>query len=144
MEGGEGNQKNAKKGSKSKIELKLSNFWYHRNCYRHFANKLQINAAKNTYDQTSFDKSILNKENKIWNTNELVDAYRNKGGTESNSTRFVNQIQQHLNDEIYCFKAQGVAAVIMNKKKASTTLNLVTNQDKDEYIYINWHSCYAN
>ena len=79
----------------------------------------------------------MNKENKIWNTNELVDAYRNKGGTESNSTRFVNQIQQHLNDEIYCFKAQGVAAVIMNKKKASTTLNLVTNQDKDEYIYIN-------
>ena len=136
MEGGEGNQKNAKKGNKSKIELKLSNFWYHRNCYRHFANKLQINAAKNTYDQTSFDKSILNKENKIWSTNELVDAYRNKGGTESNSTRLVNQIQQHLKDEIYCFEARGVAAVIMNKKKASTTLNLVTNQDKDEYIYI--------
>ena len=136
MEGGEGNQKNAKKGNKSKIELKLSNFWYHRNWYRHFANKLQINASKNTYDQTSFDKSILNKENKIWNTNELVDAYRNKGATESNSTRLVNQIQQHLKDEIYCFKARGVAAVIMNKKKASATLNLVTNQDKDEYIYI--------
>ena len=26
MEGGEGNQKNAKEGNKSKIELKLSNF----------------------------------------------------------------------------------------------------------------------
>ena len=76
----------------------------------------------------------MNKENKIWNTNELPDAYRNKGGTESNSTRLVNRIQQHLKDEIYCFKARGVAAAIRNKKKASTTLNLVTNQDKDESI----------
>lgn len=26
-------------------------------------------------------KSILNEENKIWNTNELLDAYQNKSGT---------------------------------------------------------------
>ena len=48
-----------------------------------------------TYDQTISDKapfsyilnSILNEENKIWNTNELLDACQNKGGTKSNNTR---------------------------------------------------------
>ena len=50
------------------------------------------------YDHTSSDKapfnyilkSILNKENKIWNTNELLDACWNTGGTESISTRLLN------------------------------------------------------
>ena len=54
--------------------------------------------GKSTYDYTSSDnapfnyilKSILNKENKIWNTNESIDANRNTGGTESISTRLVN------------------------------------------------------
>ena len=89
-------------------------------------NKLQINAAKNTYNQTSSDKAPFNyilksilKEEKIWNTNELLDAYRNKDGTESNSTHPVKRIQQHLKDEIYCFKAPGAATVIMHKEKAS-------------------------
>ena len=35
-------------------------------------------------------KSILNKENKIWNTKELPDANWNMGGTESISTPLVN------------------------------------------------------
>ena len=81
-EGKEG-RKNAKRGNTSNIELKLSNFRFYRNCYRGFVNKLQINAAKNRCDQTSFDKapfnyilrSILDEENKIWNTNELLGAY---------------------------------------------------------------------
>ena len=54
--------------------------------------------GKSTCDYTSSDnapfnyilKSILNKENKIWNTNESIDANRNTGGTESISTRLVN------------------------------------------------------
>ena len=54
--------------------------------------------GKSTYDYTSSDnapfnyilKSILNKENKIWNTNELLDAKWNTGGTESISTCLVN------------------------------------------------------
>ena len=54
--------------------------------------------GKSTYDYTSSDnapfnyilKSILNKENKIWNTNESIDANRNTGGTESIRTRLVN------------------------------------------------------
>ena len=59
MEGGRGRKggregkegrKNAKRGNTSNIELKLSNFRFYRNCYRGFANKLQINAAKNRCD----------------------------------------------------------------------------------------------
>ena len=90
--------KNAKTGNKSNIKLKLSNFRYHINYFLDFSNKLQINAAKSTCDQTSSVKApfsyilkiILNKKSKIWNTNELLDAFRNKGSTESNSTRLVN------------------------------------------------------
>ena len=43
----EDRKKNAKRGNKSSIELELSNFRYHRNCFRDFSNKLQINPAKN-------------------------------------------------------------------------------------------------
>ena len=35
-------EKNAKTGNKSNINLKLSNFRYHRNCFRHFSNKLHF------------------------------------------------------------------------------------------------------
>ena len=75
-------RKTAKRGNKSNIELKLSNFRYHRNCFRDFSTTLHINAAKNTRDQTSSDKvpfnyilnSILKKKSKIWYANELLDA----------------------------------------------------------------------
>ena len=95
---GDGWQKNAKRGNESNIELKLYNVRYHRNCFQDFSNKMQINAAKNTCDQTRFDKApfnyilkiILNKLSKKWNTNELLDVFRNKGSTESNTTRLVN------------------------------------------------------
>ena len=48
-------RESAKRGNKSNIELESSNFRYHRNCYQNFANKLQINTAKSTYDHTSSD-----------------------------------------------------------------------------------------
>ena len=91
-------RKNAKRRNKSNIELELSSFRYYRNHYWDFVNKLQINTAKSTYDKTSYDnllfnyilKSILNKENKIWNTNKLFDANWSTGGTESIGTRLVN------------------------------------------------------
>ena len=68
--------------TKANIELELSNFRDRRNCYRDFVNELQINTAKSTHDHTSSEKapfnyilkSILNKENKLWTTNELLDA----------------------------------------------------------------------
>ena len=91
-------RKTAKSGSKSNIELKLSNFRDNGNCFQDFSTKLQINAEKSTYHQTSSDKApfhyilkiILNKKRKIWNTNELLDPFWNKGSTESNGTRLVN------------------------------------------------------
>ena len=43
-------KKNAETGNKSNINLKLSNFRYHRNCFRDFSSKLQTNAAKSTCD----------------------------------------------------------------------------------------------
>ena len=89
-EGGEGIQKNDKRGDKSNTELELSNFRYHRNCYQEFVNKLQINTAKSTYDHNYILKIILNKKNKIWKTKELLDTNWNTGGTESISTRLVN------------------------------------------------------
>ena len=91
-------RKNAKRGNKSNIELELCNFRYHINCYWDFVIKLQINTIKSTHDHKRSDKapfnftlkSILNKESKIWNTNKLLDAFRNKGISESNSTHLVN------------------------------------------------------
>ena len=88
--GGKGRQKNAKAGNKNNIKLQLSNFRYHRNCFRDFRNRMRINAAKSTYNQTGSDKApfnfilriILNKKSRIWNTNELLDAFRNMGCTE--------------------------------------------------------------
>ena len=66
------------------------------------------------YDQTSYNKApfnfilriILNKENKMWNSSELLDAYKNKGGTESNRTRLVNRIK--LKNEIYFSRHQAL------------------------------------
>ena len=50
-------RKNAKRESKSNIELELSNFRYYRN-YRDIVNKRQINTAKRTHDhQTSSDRA---------------------------------------------------------------------------------------
>ena len=50
-------RKNGKRGNKSNIELELSNFRYHRNCYQDVANNLQINTVKSTYDHASSDKA---------------------------------------------------------------------------------------
>ena len=140
-EGKEG-RKNGTRANKGIFELKISNFRYHRNCFRDFLNKLHIDIAKSTYYQTISDKAtfnyilnnILNEESKIWNKNELLNARRNKGGTKSNNIRLVNWIQQHLKDETYCFKAPEVATVIIHKKKASKLLNLVSIQHEDESL----------
>ena len=87
-----------------------------------------IKAAQNQYEQSSPDKdpfnfilrSIMNEPDRMWTSTELLEAYKRKGGTESNNTRFVNRIKQYLNDEIYCFMSPGIATIIMHKHKAST------------------------
>ena len=39
-----------------------------------------------------------------------------------------------MTDEIYCFKAAGLATIVMHKKKASQVLKLVNSKDKDEAL----------
>ena len=80
MEEKEGRKKkNAKTGNKSNIKLKLSNFRYHRNYFRDISNRLQINAAKSTYDQESSNKASFNYILKIIssNINEVIKAVLN-------------------------------------------------------------------
>ena len=79
--GGEWRQKKkkAKTGNKSNIKLKLSNFRYHRNYFLDISNKLQINAAKSTWDQASSNKASFNCILKIIssNINEVIKAVLN-------------------------------------------------------------------
>ena len=70
----------------------------------------------------------------MWNSCELLEEYRNKGGTESNTTRFVARIEEYMKEEIYCFSSPGIATIIMLKKKASTLLKLVSNKEEDESL----------
>ena len=79
-------------------------------------NKRKITAARNMYDQTSCDKapfkfilrSILNEDAKMWNSSELLDAYKNKGGTESNSTRLVNRIKHYIKNKFTVSRDQAM------------------------------------
>ena len=75
----EGRKKKAKTGNKSNIKLKLSNFRYHRNYFLDISNKLQINAAKSTWDQASSNKASFNCILKIIssNINEVIKAVLN-------------------------------------------------------------------
>ena len=53
------------------------------------------------------------------------------GGTETNTTRFVQRIKEHLKEQIYCFKSPGLASLIMHKEKASSIMKVVA--EKEEY-----------
>ena len=64
----------------------------------------------------------------------MLEAYRSKGGSETNSTPFVNKLKEYMTDEIYCFKAAGLATIVMHKKKASHVLKLVNSKDEDEAL----------
>ena len=66
----------------------------------------------------------------------MLAEYRKAGGTETNTTRFIQRIKEYIKDEIYCFKASGVASLIMQKEKASTILKLVSNEEEDDYLEI--------
>ena len=52
-----------------------------------------------------------------------------KGGTES---RLIERIEKHMKDEIYCFKAAGMATLIMHKQKASSMFKVLAKSDTDE------------
>ena len=133
--------------NKTSINSKQSKFHflisrYHKKCYVDFVNERNFKAAKNSLDQTSSDKepfsyilkSLSNEEDKIWTSTELLEACRSKGGSQTNSIRFINRINEYMTDEIYCFKAAGLATIVMHKKKASQVLKLVNSKDEDEAL----------
>ena len=64
----------------------------------------------------------------------MLEVYRSKGDSETNSTAFINKIKEYMTDEIYCFKAAGLATIVMHKKKASRVLKLVNSKDEDEAL----------
>ena len=102
---------------------------------------LNIQAAKNKFDQHSDDKepfnfvlrSIIYEKERIWSSAELIQVYRSKGGTETNRSRFIDRIQDHLKDQVYCFKAIGVNTVIMHCSKAASLVKLTKVQDEDNF-----------
>ena len=61
----------------------------------------------------------------------MLEAYRSKGGIETNSTCFINRIKEYMTDEILFFKAVGFATIFMHKKKASQVPKLVNSKDED-------------
>ena len=81
-------------------------------------------------------RSILNETEKIWNSTELLSEYKMTGGTETNTTRFVQRIKEHLKEQIYCFKSPGLASLIMHKEKASSIMKVVAEKEEDEHADI--------
>ena len=92
------------------------------------------------YDHTSPDKepfnfilrSIKNEEDRIWNSSELHKKYLKKGGTKSKVCRLIERIEERMKDEIYCFKAAGMATIIMHKQKATSMFKVLVKNDTDE------------
>ena len=99
-----------------------------------------IKYAHNQYDHTSPDKEpfnfilriIKNEEDRIWNPSELHKGYLKKRGTESKVCRLIERIEEQMKDEIYCFKAAGMATVIMYKQKATSIFKVLVKNDTDE------------
>ena len=53
----------------------------------------------------SFSDGHTFEPDKVWSTTELLAEYRKAGGTETNTTKFVQRVKEYLKDLIYCFKA---------------------------------------
>ena len=81
-------------------------------------------------------RSIRNSPNKSWISTVLHGIYINKGGTETNKSRFITKITEYMKNEIYVFSSPGIASIIMPKDKASLMFKLQTevNDDDDTVI----------
>ena len=51
-----------------------------------------------------------------------------KGGTESHVYRFTNTVMGPMSDNRYCFKANGLASVIMHKRKAPSMFKIASER----------------
>ena len=95
-------------------------------------NERSIKYANSQYNCSSPDMepfnyihgSIKNEEERILNSSELHQEYLKKGGTESKVSRLMQRIQKQMKDEVYCFKAAGMAILTMHKQKASSTFKV--------------------
>ena len=76
-------------------------------------------------------RSIKNEEERIWNSFELHQEYLKKGSTESKVSRLIAIIEKQMKDEVYCFKAAGMAALITHKQKASSMFKVLVKSDTD-------------
>ena len=105
-------------------------------------NKRLIKSLHNQYDDSSPDKdainfiirSIKNEPEKIWNSTELHFIYTEKGGYESNISRFMKKITDQMQDDIYCFKPPGISSIVIHKSRASATFKLVQTNEAEEDI----------
>ena len=103
-------------------------------------NERNIKYANSQYDRSSPDKepfnyilwSITNEEERIWNSSELHQECLKKGGTESKVSTLIERIEKQMRDEVYCFKAAGMATLIMHKQKEYLLFKVLVKSDTDE------------
>ena len=115
-------------------------------------NERNIKYANSQYDRSSPDKepfnyilwSIKNEEERIWNSSELHQEYLKKGGTESKVSTLIERIEKQMKDEVYCFKATGMATLIIHKQKAYLLFKVLVKYDTDEEEDIKRKGCTEN
>ena len=115
-------------------------------------NERNIKYANSQYDRSSPDKelfnyilwSIKNEEERIWNSSELHQEYLKKGGTESKVSTLIERIEKQMKDKVYCFKATGMATLIIHKQKAYLLFKVLVKSDTDEEEDIKRKGCTEN
>lgn len=63
-----------------------------------------------------------------------VPNKQQKGGRESHFYRFANTVMDRMSDDLYCFKANGLAFIIMYKRKPSSMFKIVTENSNEDDI----------
>ena len=85
-------------------------------------NERNIKYENFQYDRSSPDKEAFNYIPQSMKNEEeragLHQEYLKKGGTESKVSRLIERIEKQMKDEVYCFKAAGMTALIMHKQES--------------------------
>ena len=117
---------------------------YHERCLQAFKNPKEIKNAQRDdplkspeeYAVRYVARSIRNSPDKSWISTVLHGIYINKGGTETNKSRFITKITEYMKNEIYVFSSAGIASIIMPKDKASSMFKLQTEVNDDDETVI--------
>ena len=67
---------------------------------------------------------------------ELLDLYQKKGGNDTNRSRFINSLCDHMRNKIYVFASPGIASIIMLTDKAASTFKLESENDDEDDVPI--------